>query len=250
METFHINHPIRDDTLNLDSCPMYPTLFRLAPRALLLTIFILFSYNSRTQTVKNSLIVFIGEKISLERDTNEKMFGIDTIINGQDTIFKGWQKLDSKYDAKYKVLEKIHGHYDRDTIDFVLYDHEGNPDVAAYNTVMLFVSKHEDVLYHEKYQYFPMYKTTEGRWASPYSVQDYNHAYKDSISVKPEIIPFKDEVYFSVIHLHPEKIAKIYSPQYFEIRDRKAYTRYGNYPDDLFKLKLQTVLKARGIYLE
>lgn len=250
MESFHINHPIRDDTLNLDICPMYPTFFKLSLRPLLLTIFILFAYDSQSQIVKDDLIVFIGEKISLERDTNDKMFGIDTIINGQDTIFSGWQKLGYKYEAKYKVLDKIHGHYDKDTIDFVLYDHEGNPEVAEHNTVMLFVSKDDGVLYHQKYQYFPMYITTEGRWASPYSVQDYNHAYKDSITVKPEIIPFKDEVYFSVIHLHPDKIAKIYSPQYFEIRDRKAYTRYGNYPDDLLKLKLQTVLKARGIYLE
>lgn len=229
---------------------MDTALFRLTTGVLLLAIFLLFSYDVQSQTIKNSLIVFIGEKISLERDLSDKMSGTDTIINGQDTIFKGWQKLDYKYDAKYKILEKIYGHYDKDTIDFVLYDHEGNPEVAAHNTVMLFVSKHNGVLYHEKYQYFPMYITIEERWASPYSVQDYNHPYKDSITVKPEIIPFKDKVYFSVIHLHPDKIAKIYSPQYFEIKDRKAFTRYGNYSDDLFKLKLQTILKARGIYVE
>ncbi|MFD2556078.1 hypothetical protein [Sphingobacterium tabacisoli] len=228
---------------------MYTDLFRVAQRVLLLIIFIVLSYEGKSRTLKDSLFVFIGEKISLERDRNDKMSGIDTIINGQDTLFSGWQRLSFKYDAKYRILDKIYGDYDKDTIDFILYDHEGNPEVAEHNTVMVFVSKHNGVLYHETYQYFPMYMTTEGRWASPYSVQDYNHPYRDSITVEPEIIPFKDEVYFSVIHLHPDKIAKIYSPQYFEIRDRKAYTRYGNYPEDLFKLKLQTVLKARGIYI-
>ncbi|MNE75070.1 hypothetical protein D3C80_1711950 [compost metagenome] len=90
--------------------------------------------------------------------------------------------------------------------------------------------------------------TENGKWASPYSSRDYNHPFKDSITVKPEKIAFKEEISFSVSQLNKDVINAWYPPPYYEVKNEKAIAVYGNYVDDLFKLKQQTILKARGIY--
>jgi hypothetical protein len=90
--------------------------------------------------------------------------------------------------------------------------------------------------------------TESGKWASPYSSGDYNHPFKDSITVKPEIINFKDVVSIPVDRLTNKTIKIWYPKPYYNIKNGKAIAIYGNYVDDLFKLKQQTILKARGIY--
>lgn len=195
------------------------------------------------QTRKDSLIVFVGEKIEVnyvERPPTEK------IIKGNDTLIS--IRMDSEYLAKYKILQLVHGAYKSDTIEFTVYDHYGEPTFSKYRTVLLFVSDYNGKLYHEKYQYFDLYMTENGKWASPYSSGDYNHSFKDSITVKPEKIPFTDKVFYSVKKMSTEAIKKWFPQPYYKIEKNRAIAIYGNYVEDLFRLKQQTILKARGIY--
>lgn len=90
--------------------------------------------------------------------------------------------------------------------------------------------------------------TSSGEWASPYSMRDYNHAYKNSITVKPEKIQFKNEISFPVSNMSEKEVKRCYPKSYFKIENDRAIAVYGNYVDDLFKLKQQTILKARGIF--
>jgi hypothetical protein len=122
------------------------------------------------------------------------------------------------------------------------------PAFSKYNTVLLFVSDYNGKLYHEKYQYFDLYMTESGKWASPYSSNDYNHPFKDSITVKPEQIPFTDKVFYSVEKMQKKLIREWFPKPYYKIEKKRAVAIYGNYVEDLFKLKQQTILKARGIY--
>ena len=48
--------------------------------------------------------------------------------------------------------------------------------------------------------------------------------------------------------LSADDIQTWYPKPYYDIRNGKAIAIYGNYVDDLFILKQQTILKARGIY--
>lgn len=149
------------------------------------------------QTRKDSLLVFIGEEIEVKYSPEEKKESpVDTIIDGTDTSYVRHVSvsMDSRYLAKYKVLRLISGSYKQDTIEFIAFDHYGEPAFSKYKIVLLFVSSYKDKLYHEKYQYFDLYLTTENKWASPYSSGDYNHPFKDKITVKPEKISFKDEI--------------------------------------------------------
>lgn len=200
------------------------------------------------QTRQDSLIVFIGEKISVTYTPTE--YPVDTIIKGKDTTYRKQFPviMDNKYIAKYKILQLVHGTYQQDTIRFTVFDHYGIPAFSKCPTVLLFLSYYNGELYHEKYQYFDLYMTSGGRWASPYPAGDYNHPYKDSITVKPEKIPFAKEVSFPLNGLTSKQVETMYPAPYYEIKDGKALAIYGNYADDLFKLKQQTILKARGIY--
>ncbi|MDJ1486351.1 hypothetical protein QNI16_38080 [Cytophagaceae bacterium YF14B1] len=203
------------------------------------------------QTRKDSLIVFVGEKIEVKYSPEEeKEARIDTIIKGKDTSYVKHVtfRMDNRYIAKYRVLQLVHGSYTSDTIEFIAFDHYGDPAFSNFKTVLLFVSKYGDKLYHEKYQYFALYLTESGKWASPYASGDYNHPNKDHITVKPEKIPFKERVSIPVDKLTKEDRKIWYPEPYYKIENRKAIAIYGNYVDDLFKLKQQTILKARGIY--
>lgn len=199
---------------------------------------------------KNDLIVFVGEKIEVTFNAQERGTTVfDTVING-DTIYRREYPivLDNCFTAKYKVLQLVSGSFDEDTIEFLAYDHYGEPAFSNYQTVLLFVSRNEGVMYHEKYQYFDLYITEGGSWASPYSTGDYTHPFKDSISVRPEKVNFKDVVSFPLGNLTSEEIERWYPEPYYDIHNGRATAVYGNYVKDLFKLKQETILKARGIY--
>lgn len=201
------------------------------------------------QNRKDSLIVFVGEKIELKYLPEEqKEIKVERIINGKDTIYGISRSMDSKYIAKYKVLQLTNGSYKQDTIEFFVFDHYGEPTFSKYKTVLLFVSYNNGKLYHEKYQYFDLYLMKDNKWTSPYSSREYNHPFKDEITIVPEKIQFKEEISFSINNLLPEEIQNWFPKPYYKIKKDKAIAIYGNYVEDLFKLKQQTILKARGIY--
>jgi hypothetical protein len=194
-------------------------------------------------TRKDSLIVFIGEKIEVNYVERPP---IEEKIEGNDTII--FIRRDNEYRAKYKIIQLVHGSYKPDTIEFAVFDHYGEPPFSQHQTVLLFVSDYNGKLYHEKYQYFDLYMAENDEWASPYSSINYDHPFKNSITVKPEKIKFKNRVSFPIDKLTKKDIEWRYPSPYYEIRNGQAIAIYGNYVDDLFKLKQQTVLKARGIY--
>ena len=207
--------------------------------------------NAFGQTHRDSLIVFVGEIIEVKYSPEEKKEEpIDTIIEGADTSYFRHVSIsmDSRYVAKYKILQLIHGTYKTDTIEFLAFDHYGKPGFSKYKNVLLFVSIDNGKLYHVKYQYFPLYLDKNGKWASPYPSGDYNHPFKDSITVKPQIIEFVNEVSFPIDKLPKDEIKSWYPKPFYTIKNKRAIAVYGNYVNELFILKQQTILKARGIY--
>lgn len=213
-------------------------------------LFFSISISSFGQNHKDSLIVFVGKKINLKYSPQEKKEKIGIRVKGKDTVHVKQYSLsmDHKYIAKYKIVQLLSGSYSNDTIEFEVFDHYGEPSFANFETVLLFVSKHNGKLYHEKYQYFDVYLTKNGIWASPYSSSDYNHSFSSNITVKPETMSFKKEVSYPVDKLTKEEVEMRYPTPYYEIKNGKAIAKYGNNVNDLFILKQQTILKARGIF--
>lgn len=196
---------------------------------LLFTCALLSLNTSLAQTRKDSLFVFVGEKLSVVEDPEELSFN-------------------RRFRAKYRILEMVHGSYTADTIEFLAYVHEGPLTFDNYSNVLLFVSNHGGQLYHEKYQFFDVYKAQNGKWASPYPTADYNHPFKDSITVKPEKINFQQDLKYSLKPSFQMMRRQDYTAPFYRIVGDYAVPVYGNYVEDLFKLKMETTLKARGIF--
>lgn len=180
----------------------------------------------------NRLFVFVGKKIAIQNEP---------YVRGS---------LDNGFTAKYKVLQRVYGNYEKDTIEFTAYDHYGIPAFSKYKNVLLFVSEYEGKYYHEKYQYTDVYKTKNGRWAGSYSSLDYSHDYNKHTTIKPEKIDFIEEVSYptKIKYTKGTEEEHNYPEPYFKIVGDKAVAVYGNYIEELFQLKKEGVLTDRGLF--
>lgn len=214
--------------------------------ALLGTIVIILSLTEKfyCQEKYDSLIVFVGEKISVV-DFPDSTY-LDTLVTEGDTIVTIHTAEDARFIATYKVIQLINGNYIQDTISFIVYDHYGRPAFSKFQNVLLFVRQIEGKYYHVKYQYFEVYRTKNNRWASPYNSFEYDHPNSHTFTVKAEQIQFVDEISNEISGMSKKQIRTIYPKPYYRIEKNKAISVYGNYIEELFLIKQQGVLKARG----
>jgi hypothetical protein len=112
---------------------------------------------------------------------------------------------------------------------------------------MLFVSEYCGKLYHEKYQYFDVYPTEDGRWARPGDPYKLDQQLPKEIEAIP--LKFKDALSFDISNERDHVIKEKYAAPYFKIENDKAYPLSGAYAESLFEIKKKGVLKARGIDL-
>lgn len=173
--------------------------------------------------VNGEFLVFVGKKISVNYVESKGM--------------------DGAYKARYMVEEVVCGDYRKDTIEFIAYDHYGDPGFSKYDHALLYVSLFRDTFYHEKYMFDPVFKTKSGRWAGPYGGD------ADS-NIKPVPVEFAEELSFDIASIkHKRKTLKLTYPEpYFRIVGNKAIALQGYYVPELFELKKRGVLKARGIF--
>lgn len=181
-----------------------------------------------------SLYVFVGEKITIERFEPE--------------LEEGQIILDEAFIATYRILSFVYNNLAADTITFKAYDHYGWPGFSEYETVLLYIVKTDDGFVHSKYLFSPLYKTKRGTWAAPYNNWDYNHPYNDEIDVSPRKILWENPPVFDLEHLTVAEIEENFPAPLFR-RDGKTVTAvYGNTLQELFLLKKNGVLNARGYF--
>lgn len=187
--------------------------------------------NESFETEKNNqLFVFVGQKIWVKDVPQDK---------------DSW---DGKFYARYKILQRVYGNYNNDFIEFTAYDHYGIPGFSNYENAMLFVSKYNDKYLHEKYQYYGVFKSKDGRWATPYSVHDFGQDGKRTSIIHPQKVEFEKEVSFPLSLVKKEEIDCWFPEPFYRIERDKAIALYGNYIEELFEIKKQGVLTARGLF--
>ncbi len=94
-----------------------------------------------------------------------------------------------------------------------------------------------------------VYKTKEGRWAGSYAKEDYEHKYNRHTKVKPVKIDFAERIVYPItIDDEGVQLKLSYPKPYFKIVGDSAIAIYGNYVEDLFKLKRDGYLTARGLF--
>jgi hypothetical protein len=179
----------------------------------------------------NKLFAFVGQKIWVEPLPSKGTFNFG-------------------FKARYAVLEKVFGDFPADTIEFVAYDHYGTPDFSKFKNVLLYVSADSGTYYQQKYMYNDVYRTKDGRWAGAYAFEDYNHNYNRKTKVKPVEIQFAEPVSYLVkwVDGRGNSIRRSLPKRYFRIVGDTAFAVYGNYVHELFILKRDGFLTARGIF--
>jgi hypothetical protein len=93
-----------------------------------------------------------------------------------------------------------------------------------------------------------LYRTKNGRCASPYSIFDYGRHPDTAGTVKPTKIDFEQEVFYSIAGWKKQRIKERFPEPYYRIEGNKAIAVYGNYIPELFELKKTGVFTARGLY--
>jgi hypothetical protein len=199
-------------------------------RKLLVSLLLLVFAQCCFGSENSKYFVFVGEKISV------------TAVPPKEGEFP----FNKRFLARYRIVEPYRGSYNGKEIEFTVYDHYGSPAFANYQHVLLYVELHEGKYYHAKYQFSPLYRTKDGRWAGAYDAYDYGHEYNRGTAIKPEVIDFLKPVVFDISRDKGVAIEKWFPEPYFRIEGGKAIAVYGNYVPELFLLKQNGVLKARG----
>lgn len=188
----------------------------------------------REQKIPSKLYVFVGEKIN---------------VSSVDTSDYCYMLMDSKYNATYKIEQEFGDHFPDSKITFMAYDHDFSHRFLFENynvNVLLFVEERCGELIHKRYNFFPVYKTQDGRWATP--VDTYKDKYDKSKKDLYENIVFDESVSFDLPNqLSDEQMAEFiknrFPEKYYRIKDGKAYPIIGIYAENMVKHWMETYKK-------
>ena len=158
--------------------------------------------------------------------------------------------------ATYEIIHSINGDLQTDRITFTAYDHFGFFNFADYEHALLLVGKHDGKYFLHKYQHDTVFETVNGRWAScgesPIDTAIYNIPQS-----KAETIEFSSNVRFGPNTAPPisrglisetKALEDYWNSPIFEIVGDSAICKKGIYAEDLFDLRMKTVMKARAKY--
>ena len=200
------------------------------------TIISLCSYG---QSNSDTLYVFVGKKLSIKKLPRPTV--PDSLI-----IFSY-----ENYKAKYKIIQNVFGDYDGKTIEFNTNDHSRVPGFSKSKYALLFVFKHNGKLHHVRYQYFDVYRTTSGRWASCGDPYYFDEKYKDKITTPIPVVKlnFPKPVTFKIKPtMDSAMINEVFPEPYFKVEGQVATGLMGSYVEYLFIVKKEGILKQLGYF--
>jgi hypothetical protein len=169
-----------------------------------------------TKYYKN-LFSFVGEKIEVIEIPSEH---------------DGWTR---SYKAKYKVLQTVYGCYAGDIIEFKLRDHEGFLAFSFFKNSLFFLEEANGEFIFTN-DFFDVYRTKNDRWAGIAA------NISDTGKMKPQLIDYADPVDYNVVVLYNNRytVHRNLPDHLFATDGDKKYAIYGNYVEDLFRLKTDT----------
>ncbi len=136
--------------------------------------------NTIGATASGDVLAFVGTQIrSIEDDPDFSGVSIDP-NTGEEVITI---RMDSRWHSRFAVEDVITGDFEHSRIDFIAYDHYGQPAYTkADSAVVLYLHDLENGWHHDKYNYIPVYRTMIGDWAScgmPVKLREKRHPSDD-----------------------------------------------------------------------
>jgi hypothetical protein len=193
------------------------------------------------QSNHDTLFVFVGRKLSIQKQPIPRPPLSDSMI-----LFSY-----ENYKARYEIIQELYGDFKGKEIEFGVDDHFGLPDFSKSEYALLFVYQRNGKLHHVKYQYFDVYKTTNGRWASCGDPFNFDEKFKDSIKTPIQVVKldFPRPVTF-IINRSKDSltISNVFPVPYFKVEGQVATGLMGCYVEDLFVVKKEGILKQLGYF--
>lgn len=150
----------------------------------------------------------------------------------------------SKYKAKYEILENVYGNYPEPIIEFVSYEHAASRNYYDYKNVLLYVGDFCGELEQIRFNYDPVYKTVEGKWAIPCKTFLYKALDADTLLFKPEPIKFRKSANIKINKENSiSALKKRYIEPYYQFHKKFVKPLFGNYPKEIFEIRKRTTLK-------
>jgi hypothetical protein len=175
------------------------------------------------------LYAFVAEKIS-----------VAPVQRNYNCNYHSW---DAEFAAEYRIIENVHGYYLNDTIRFTYFTH-GRFLLPNFKHVLLFVGEYCGKLYLEKYQCFDVYKTMEGKWASPGDPYRFDR-WVEKKDIKAQVMQFADTLSFDTRTYGYGLREKLFPEEYFKVEGNKAIPLMGTYVKDLLTVKKEGTLKRK-----
>jgi hypothetical protein len=191
-----------------------------------------------------NLFAFIGKKIAMEEfDPNaRKANKIEIDPETGDTIIRIPFVMDRTFKLKYKVIKNLYNNLKVDTIEFVAYDHYGEPDFAEYKNVILYISKSTDSSYyfHQKYQYNEIHKTKSNEWIG---LLNFGSAYriKEGRKLNLKKIKLNESANTDLKHFSKLDIKFFFPKPFYKIKNNKAIPILGISIKDLIHYKVKSI---------
>jgi hypothetical protein len=183
---------------------------------------------------KSKLLVFVGKKIEVSTDTSGN-FSLSKDRIGPPL-----------YLAVYQVLQLVRGNFEMDTVSFYISGGFSPPEDTNYENALFFLCQTFDGYYC--LDCVDVYKTEDSQWAGRYASEKYGVkiGFNEAVSVQPQRISFEKELSFDLSACSDEYIEDHYPSAYYCVEKNRAVALYGNYLDDLLKLKKRKMdLKVR-----
>lgn len=205
---------------------------------ILISLTVLLCLNLFGQSKDDSLYVFVGKKVSIKKATQPKLKA--------DQI-----RFYTKYKLKFKVVQNIYNKLEEKTVIFYSAAHLGMRELPTSDYSLLFLSNKNGQYNLIRFQFFDVYQTKDGRWASCgdpfYSDEQFKDSLKTTIPVGK--LNYKKPVTFKVNpSLDSAKVKEVFPEPYFKVEGQTATGLMGSYVDDLFIIKKEGVLKKLGYF--
>lgn len=197
----------------------------------------------------SNIYAFVGKKISVEKfDPNvnngtEKKI-IDEETGDSITIVDRSVIMDNAFRCKYILVKKLFNKLPNDTIEFIAYDHYGDPLFSENDSVILYISKskNKDYYFHQKYHYDKVFKDKQGNYFSYLKFNDEEDVQYAVKNVKGFDTHFENEK-FDIKKLNPEVINVYYPKEFYKIENNFAIPTKGIYMDELINYRINTSFK-------
>lgn len=190
-----------------------------------------------------NVVAFVGRLISIKEvpndcpkpEASDESPALDRICS-----------MDALFEARYEVLYFLSGSIGTKEISFSVADHYGFPRFADYMNALLFVSIDPSGNWLEKYQGYPVHRTTSNAWASC------GNPYDERVGDSPrhlQSLSFVNDLGI-VGEFSMDGITKrFFDERYISVAGGRIKCHTGVLVSDLYEIVRTGVMAARGIQI-